>query len=93
MGRLWMKAVERAGLSELVERALSGRGLDSRDLATLRASDVLLVAGLADAVRERHRGDEVRLLPAEQARLQPDLVRVQFDAGGSDGPTGQELLF
>jgi len=93
MGRLWMQAVERAGLSELAERALSGGGLDARDVATLRASDVLLVAGLADAVRERHRGDDVRLLGADQARSQPELVRLQLDAGRADGPTGQELLF
>ena len=93
MGRLWKKAIERAGLSELAERALAGNGLDARDIATLRGSDVLLVAGLADAVRERHRGDEVRLCTVEQARLQPDLVRLQLDAGRADGPTGQELLF
>jgi 2-iminoacetate synthase ThiH len=93
MGRLWMRAIERAGLSELAERALAGRGLDASDVATLRASDLLLVAGLADAVRERHRGDEVRLLTPEQARLQPDLLRLQLDAGRPDGPTGQELLF
>lgn len=93
MGRLWMRAVERAGLSALAERALQGRGLDPVDLATLRASDLLVVAGLADAVRERHRGDEVRLVGPDHARQQPDLVRLQLDAGRSDGPTGQELLF
>jgi 2-iminoacetate synthase ThiH len=88
-----MQAVERAGLSDLAERALSGGGLEARDVATLRASDVLLVAGLADAVRARHRGDEVRLLASDQARLQPELVRLQLDPGRADGPTGQELLF
>jgi 2-iminoacetate synthase ThiH len=88
-----MQAVERAGLSELAARALSGSGLDARDLATARGSDVLVVAGLADAVRERHRGDEVRLLASDQARLQSDLVRLQLDAGSVDGPTGQDLLF
>jgi hypothetical protein len=93
MGRLWMRAIERAGLSALAERALQGRGLDPADLAVVRESDVLLVAGLADAVRERHRGDEVRLVAPDQARQQPDLVRLQLDAGRADGPTGQELLF
>lgn len=93
MGRLWMKAIERAGLSQLAERALAGGGLAADDVATLRGSDVLLVAGLADAVRERHRGDEVRLVTGDQARSQLDLVRLQLDAGRADGPTGQELLF
>jgi 2-iminoacetate synthase ThiH len=88
-----MRAIERAGLSELAERALQGHGLSAVDLATLRASDVLVVAGLADAVRERHRGDEVRLVGHEQARQHGELVRLQLDAGRADGPTGQELLF
>lgn len=92
MGRLWAQAIERAGLSELAQRALSGRGLDARDLERVRAADVLLVAGLADAVRERHRGDEVRLLTPDAARQQPDLVRLQLDAGRPDGPTGQQIL-
>jgi 2-iminoacetate synthase ThiH len=92
MGRLLLRAIEQAGLSELAERALRGGGLQQQDIARLVRADVLIVAGLADAVRERHRGDEVRLLGTEAARREPDLVRLDLSAGDGDGPTGQELL-
>jgi hypothetical protein len=92
MGRLLSHAIEQAGLGDVAERALAGHGLGEGDLARLRAADVLLVAGLADMVRERHRGDEVRLLGNEAARRATDLVRVDLQAGGAEGPTGQELL-
>jgi 2-iminoacetate synthase ThiH len=92
MGRLFSRAIERAGLSELAERAFSGRGLGREDLARLRDTDTLLLAGLADAVRERHRGDEVRLLGSEAARRTPDLLRLDLDGGRSDGPTGEALM-
>jgi 2-iminoacetate synthase ThiH len=93
MGRLLSRAIEHAGLSDVAERALSGAGLGEGDLARLRASDVLLVAALADAVRARFHGEEVRVYGLEAARREPDLQRVSLDAGRSDGPTGQELLF
>lgn len=92
MGRLLMRAIEQAGLSELAARALSGQGLGAEDIARLRQADVLIVAGLADAVREKHRGAEVRLLGIESARRQPDLVRLDLELGRAEGPTGQELL-
>src|SRR5436190_13230034 len=92
MGRLLSHAIEEAGLGDIAARALEGQGLCAADLARLREADVLLVAGLADLVRERHRGNEVRLLGNEAARREHDLVRVELDAGGASGPTGQELL-
>ena len=92
MGRLLDRAIEQAGLSELKERALAGHGLGREDLERMRGADTLLLAGLADAVRDAHRGDEVRLLGSEAARRTPDLVRLDLDAGRADGPTGEELL-
>lgn len=92
MGRLLIQAIERAGLSELAERALVGAGLAAGDLARLRRADLLVVAGLADELRRRHRGDEVRLLSAEAARREPDLVRPSLPALSAAGATGQELL-
>jgi 2-iminoacetate synthase ThiH len=92
MGRLLTRAVAQAGLSEIAARALEGRGLDAADIERLRAADVLVVAGLADAVRKKHRGDEVRVLSVEAARREPELCRLDLPAGGAEGPTGQELL-
>jgi 2-iminoacetate synthase ThiH len=92
MGRLLTRAVAQAGLSELAARALEGRGLNAEDIERLREANVLLVAGLADAVRKKHRGDEVRVLSIEAARREPDLYRLDLPAGAADGPTGQELL-
>lgn len=93
IGRLLRHALERAELSAIAERALPGDGLDARDVAVLARADLLLVAGLADAVRRQHRGDEVRLFASAAARRDPDLVRLQLpNAGSADGPTGEELL-
>jgi hypothetical protein len=92
MGRLLIAAIEQAGLRELADRALQGAGLGPDDLERLDGVDTLVLAGLADAVREQHRGDEVLLLGNEAARRTPDLVRLDLDAGRIDGPTGEELL-
>jgi 2-iminoacetate synthase ThiH len=92
IGRLLRKALEQAGVLELGERALSGQGLELRDMAVLEQTDLLLVAGLADAVRRRHRGDEVRVLANASARRDADLLRLHLPGGGADGPTGEELL-
>lgn len=92
MGRMLTAAIERAALSDVAERALEGKGLAPGDLERLRRADVLVLAGLADAVRAKHRGDEVRVLSPDAARRASDLVKLDLDAGRADGPTGQELL-
>jgi hypothetical protein len=92
MGRILVEALQRAGLSDLAERALQGAGLGAADLERMRRADVLLLAGLADAVRGRFHGDEVRVLSSEAARRDPELLRLALDAGDTDGKTGQELL-
>lgn len=92
IGRMLRTALQQAGLLELGERALRGEGLGLSDIAALERADLLLVAGLADAVRKQHRGDEVRLLSGAAAKREPELLRVNLDAGRSDGPTGEELL-
>ena len=92
IGRMLERALAQAGLSELGARALQGEGLSGADLATLALADLLLVAGLADALRRKERGDDVRLLSTQAAGRAVDFVRLQLDAGRSDGPTGEELL-
>jgi hypothetical protein len=92
IGRLLQNALKEAGLLELGERALRGEGLELPEIAALERADLLLVAGLADALRARYRGDEVRLFASTTAKREADLLRVQLDAGRTDGPTGAELL-
>jgi 2-iminoacetate synthase ThiH len=91
MGRIWQQAMERAGLGEIAERALTGSGLDAADLERLRSSELLLVGSLADAVRKKHRGAEVRVLTPERARQERGLLRVE-PALGATGLTGEEAL-
>jgi 2-iminoacetate synthase ThiH len=92
MGRLLDAAIDRAGLADIAARALSGETLTEADLARLRAADVLVVAGLADAVRARHRGGDVRLFGSDSVRRASDVLRVELVTSGAEGPTGQELL-
>ena len=92
IGRMLERALAQAGLSELAARALQGEGLPDADLATLVRADVLLVAGLADALRRKERGDDVRLMSTATAARSHDFVQLNLDAGRSDGPTGEELL-
>lgn len=92
IGRMLERGLAGAGLTELAGRALRGQGLSAADLELLARADLLLVCGLADAVRKAHRGDEVRLFSTASAGRAPDLVRLNLDAGRGDGPTGEELL-
>jgi 2-iminoacetate synthase ThiH len=92
MGRLLDAAIAGAGISDIAERALRGETLLEADLVRLRAADVLVLAGLADAVRARHRGDDVRMFGTEAVRRADDVVRVELAVGGAEGVTGQELL-
>lgn len=90
MGKVFSRALEQAGLSDLHSRALSGEPLSRPELSRLRAADLLLVAGLADAMRARFRGDEVRFVRASAAREQDLIV---FEGVPSEhGATGAELL-
>lgn len=92
MGRMLTAAIQRAALSDVAERALTGKGLDAADLSRLERADVLVVAGIADAVRQKHRGDEVRVFSPDTARRAHDFIKLDLDAGRADGPTGQDLL-
>jgi hypothetical protein len=92
MGRILDRALEQAGISDLAERVLQGRGLADADLIRLRAADVLVLAGLADAVRERFHGEDVRVLGIAAALRDPELLRLGFEDGGEPARTGQELL-
>jgi hypothetical protein len=92
MGRMLTGAIERAALTDVAERALTGKGLGAADLARLGRADVLVVAGIADAVRAKHRGHEVLVLTSEAAQLATDIVVLDLDADLAAGPTGQDLL-
>lgn len=92
MGRMLSRAIEAAGMGELAERALSGAGLDEADMARVREADLLIVAGLADAVRARHRGDEVQLYDRRSLGGAGPIELLDLDVGRPDGPTGQEAL-
>jgi hypothetical protein len=92
MGRILDRALEQAGLSDLAERVLQGRGLADAELVRLRGADVLVLAGLADAVRERFHGDDVRVMGVAAAQHDPELFRLAFEVRGEAACTGQELL-
>lgn len=91
MGRVLMRAIHAAGLQELADRALAGGGLPANDIERLRKSDLLLVAGLADLVREKFRGDEVRIVTSGAAR-DPNVVLAELGTSERAGLTGAELL-
>ncbi len=94
MGRLLMRAVQAAGLSDIAERVLAGEGLGSADMERLRHADLLLVVGLADLAREKFRGDEVRVFTNGTPR-DPSIVVVDLAvdlAAASSGLTGTEIL-
>jgi hypothetical protein len=94
MGMLLTRALAEAGLSEIAERAMRGEGLGQPDLTKLRGADLLLVAGLADAVRERFRGDAVTLAGKAADYRDSNVERVEpSTVGGAEGLTGSEALF
>ena len=92
MGRILDRALEQAGLSDLAERVLQGRGVADAERVRLRGADVLVLAGLADAVRERFHGEDVKLMDAAAAQRDPELIRLAFEWGGEGAHTGAELL-
>lgn len=72
MGPLLARALERAGLADVAARALLGEGLAGADLERLRSVDLLLVGGLADAVRAKHRGTPVTIGSLSPSLSVPD---------------------
>ena len=90
MGRGLSKAIEAAGLADVQARAASGEGLTPADIDRLRGADLLLLASLADMVRECFHGDDVRIVP--KSRLREPNVVVFESPPDQAGPTGAELL-
>ncbi|HKU44844.1 MAG TPA: hypothetical protein VJR89_42085 [Polyangiales bacterium] len=82
------RAIDEAGFSELRQRLLAGEALGDSELERLRTADLLVVAGLADQVREHFRGDEVRLIASEHPE-DPGLE--VFDAR-AEVATGADVL-
>lgn len=91
MGRVFSRALAAAGLSDLQARVLSGQPLSHADFARLESADLLLVAGLADALRAHAHGDEVQVLRGNQTSRERD-VCVFEGAISEHGATGAELL-
>jgi hypothetical protein len=101
MGSMLLRAIDEAGFSAIRERALAGETLGADELERLRGADLLVVAGLADLVRKRFRGDEVRVVGSADLRaaglavfagaelLSPGGAAAQ---GGTPALTGGELL-
>jgi 2-iminoacetate synthase ThiH len=91
MASIVNRALEQAGLGDVLERVLGGEAADETQLARLRSADVLLVAALADAVRAAFHGDEVRVSSRLSAQRDAGL-RLVGAAGVDPDKTGQELL-
>lgn len=90
MGKVFSRALDQAGLSDLHSRVLSGDPLTQAELSRLDVADLLLVAGLADAMRARFHGDEVRFLRASGPS---DREVIVFRGTASEhGATGADLL-
>jgi hypothetical protein len=91
MGAMLVRAWNEAGLGDLAERALSGQLLDAADQSRLHAADILLVSSLADAVREKFHGDDVRIYDSTRALCDAGarIVELKLDP---EGATGAELL-
>lgn len=90
MGRVFSRVLAAAGLSDLQTRVLSGQPLEAAELQALDAADLLLVAGLADAMRAHFHGDDVQVLRGNALRGRD--VRVFEGATSEHGATGAELL-
>jgi 2-iminoacetate synthase ThiH len=87
---MFSRALEQAGLSDLQARVLSGDALNQAELARLASADLLLVAGLADSMREHFRGDDVRVIKPNALR---ETELVLFERSVTEhGETGAELL-
>ena len=92
LSSLVARALSEAGLSDVAERLLARQLPHEGDIARLQQADTLVLAALADAVRERSCGERVRVMASEVARRARDVVRVSPDVMRVDGPTGEEAL-
>jgi hypothetical protein len=90
MGRVLSRALEAAGLAELAGQLSSGNALTAEQFAQLGDVDLLLVAGLADAVRAQFHGDEVQILSSRELQGSSCLLFDRMVTAG--GATGAELL-
>jgi len=92
MGSMLQRAIDEAGFSTIRERVLAGESLGSDELERLRGADLLVVAGLADLMRRRFRGDEVRVVGSADLRDPGLAVFEPGTQGDTPGATGGELL-
>jgi hypothetical protein len=91
MGTMLTRAIDEAGFAEVRDRVLAGEALSPGELERLRDADLLVVAGLADLVRKRFRGDDVRLIANAATPRDPALC-VFAAAEGEGDVTGADLL-
>jgi hypothetical protein len=93
MGSMLTRAIDEAGFSETRRRILDGQAVSTAELERLRQADLLVVAGLADLVREQFRGDEVRLIANTSTPRDPALCVFRGAAdSGEGGTTGADVL-
>jgi hypothetical protein len=84
---LSLRAIESAGLGDIVARRVRGEALTEAELAQARAVDLLVLGAAADAIRRADVGDEVKLHVGAAPAPAPGLVVV-----GGEAPKGTELL-
>lgn len=90
MGAMLTRAIDEAGFAQTRERLLAGQALTTDELERLRGADLLVVAGLADLVRRKFRGDEVRVISGSAPR-EPEL-HVFAAPKGALNVTGADVL-
>lgn len=88
MGAMLTRAIDEAGFARTREHLLAGESLAADELERLRRADLLVVAGLADLVRRKFRGDEVRVISGSVPR-EPEL---HVFASPKAAVTGAEVL-
>jgi hypothetical protein len=89
------RAVLAAGLGSFAARSLRGEPSSPDDRARLEGADLLAVAALADALRERACGDEVWLVDGHGVSTLRSGRAVRWVTpalGGAEGVTGIEAL-
>jgi hypothetical protein len=84
MGAMLTRAIDEAGFAQTQKRVLAGEALAAEELERLRLADLLVVAGLADLVRQAFRGDEVRVISGRPPR-EPELHVFALPEGAATG--------